>query len=106
MYFCRTALLLSSQIYTITNKMEQNTTAPPTLRDVYERLGPRNQAVNDTLNLLKGRGIKVSKNGIYQTIEGRSNRREVVEAFLETAEAELQRRKDVQERINQLATAE
>ena len=94
---------MTPQIYNITNKMEQNTTQGPTLRDVYNRLGPRNQSVRDTLQRLADKGIKVSRASVYQTIEGRSNRREVVDAFLEAAEAEFARREQTQERISQLA---
>lgn len=86
--------------------MDGNTTVERTLMDVFKRLGEGNTAVTDTLKLLTDRGVKCSRNSVYQTIHGRSSKREVVEAFLETAEAEFQRRKDVQERISQLATAE
>ena len=84
--------------------MEDNTTNPTILREVYDRLGPRNQSINDTLQLLASRGIKVSRASVYQTIAGRSQRREVVEAFLEVAEAELERRRQVEQRAARLIT--
>ena len=86
--------------------MEHNTSATPTLRDIYDRLGPRNQSVKDVLKLLTDRGIKASRAGIYQTIHGRSQRREVVEAFLEVAEAEFTRRRQAGERTRQLAASQ
>ena len=85
--------------------MEDNTTStPPILREVYDRLGPRNPSINDTLKLLASRGLKVSRACVYQTIAGRSQRREVVEAFLEVAEAELVRRRQVEQRAACLIT--
>lgn len=94
--------VLVPQNYIITSKMEDNTTKEPTpagaLGEVYKRLGTRNNAVQDTLNLLTHRGLKASRASVYETIHGRSHRREIVEAFLEVAEAEFARRQQVEER--------
>ncbi|SDY57083.1 MULTISPECIES: hypothetical protein [Hymenobacter] len=82
--------------------MEQEAKKTGQLREIYERLGKRNQSVNDTLKLLKSRGVKASRASIYQTIDGRSNRREVVEAFMEVAEAELARRRQLEKRATRI----
>ena len=82
--------------------MEHNTTKSGALREVYERLGKRNQSVGDTLRLLTERGIKASRASIYQTIDGRSSRREIVDAFLEVAETEFARRRQIEERASRL----
>ena len=82
--------------------MEDNTTSSPILREIYDQLGPRNQSVNDTLKLLSGKGVKASRASIYQTIAGRSQRREIVEAFLEVAEVEFERRRQVEQRATRL----
>lgn len=103
MYYCgRCPVDAYCKYNTLQTNMEHNTTPPATLRDLYERLGPRNPSVNDTLKLLEARGIKASRAGIYQTIAGRSSRREVVEAFLEVAEAEFERRRQVEQRATRL----
>lgn len=87
---------------TLQTNMEDITTPVNKLRNLYDLLGPRNPSVNDTLRLLEARGIKASRASIYQTIAGRSRRREVVEAFLEVAEAEITRRREVEERASRL----
>ena len=103
MYYCEGCLTcIHCKYNTLQTNIEHNTTSANKLRDLYDRLGPRNPSVNDTLKLLESRGIKASRASIYQTIAGRSRRREVVEAFLEVAEAEFERRRQVEQRANRL----
>ncbi len=51
---------------------------------------------------LRAEGVKISQSALYQAVAGRSHRKEVVEAFLEVAEAEFARRREVDERARQL----
>jgi hypothetical protein len=82
--------------------MEQNTNSPTEFQQILQRLGTGNTVVRDTIQLLAERGIKVSRSAMYQALDGRSNRKELIEAFLETAEAELERRRQVRERAARL----
>ncbi|GGG35409.1 hypothetical protein [Hymenobacter glacieicola] len=82
--------------------MGQNTNEPTEFQQILQRLGTGNTVVRDTITLLAGRGLKVSRSAMYQALDGRSNRRELIEAFLETAEAEIERRRQVRERATRL----
>ncbi|MBG8553978.1 hypothetical protein [Hymenobacter guriensis] len=82
--------------------MEQNTNSPTEFQQILQRLGTGNTVVRDTIQLLAQRGVKVSRSAMYQALDGRSNRKELIEAFLETAEAELERRRQVRERAARL----
>ncbi|GAB2778081.1 hypothetical protein HNQ93_001706 [Hymenobacter luteus] len=82
--------------------MEQNTNEPTEFQQILQRLGTGNTVVRDTIALLAERGLKVSRSAMYQALDGRSNRRELIEAFLETAEAEFERRRQVRERAARL----
>jgi hypothetical protein len=82
--------------------MEQNTNSPTEFQQILQRLGTGNTVVRDTIQLLAERGIKVSRSAMYQALDGRSNRKELIEAFLETAEAELERRRQVRKRAARL----
>ncbi|SHK70669.1 hypothetical protein [Hymenobacter psychrotolerans] len=82
--------------------MEQNTNSPTEFQQILQRLGTGNTVVRDTIQLLAERGVKVSRSAMYQALDGRSNRKELIEAFLETAEAELERRRQVRERAARL----
>ena len=72
------------------------------LQLVLQKLGGKNTVVQETLAKLKATGIKTSKSALYQTIAGRSHKKELVDAFLEVAEGEFARRREVTERARQL----
>lgn len=82
--------------------MEQNTKEPTEFQQILQRMGTGNTVVRDTIQLLAERGVKVSKSAMYQALDGRSNRKELIEAFLETAEVEFERRRQVRERAARL----
>lgn len=82
--------------------MEQTEKEPTVLQLVLQKLGGKNTVVRDTLTKLQENGIKISQSALYQAIAGRSHRKEVVEVFLEVAEAEFARRRGVEERARQL----
>jgi hypothetical protein len=82
--------------------MEPNEKEATPLQLILQKLGKKNTVVQDTLTKLRGAGIKISQSALYQAIAGRSHRKEVVDAFLEVAEAEFTRRREVDERARQL----
>lgn len=87
----------------IHTNMDRNTKEPTELQKVLERLGPGQTVVKDAIAALAGQGIKVSRSAMYQVVNGRSGRKELVEAFLVAAEAEHNRRELVKERTAKIA---
>lgn len=83
--------------------MNRNTKEPTELQKVLERLGPDQSVVKDAIAALSEQGIKVSRSDMYQVVNGRSGRRELVEAFLTAAETEHNRRELVKERSAKIA---
>jgi len=83
--------------------MDRNTKEPTELQKVLERLGPGQSVVKDAIAALSEQGIKVSRSTMYQVVNGRSGRKELVEAFLTAAEAEHNRRELVKERSAKIA---
>jgi len=83
--------------------MDRNTKEPTELQKVLERLGPGQTVVKDAIAALAEQGIKVSRSAMYQVVNGRSGRKELVEAFLVAAEAEHNRRELVKERTAKIA---
>ena len=75
------------------------------LQLVLQKLGGNNTVVQDTLTCLLAAGIKTSRSALYQAIAGRSHRKELVDTFLEVAEAEFTRRRQVEDRARQLVAA-
>ncbi|NVO84270.1 hypothetical protein [Hymenobacter terrestris] len=82
--------------------MENNGKTPTSLQLVLQKLGGKSSIMRDTLDRLQERGIKSSKSTLYQAIAGRTHRQELVEVFLELAEEEFERRRQVEERARQL----
>lgn len=82
--------------------MEQNGKEPTPFQLILQKLGKKNTVVQDTMTKLRAEGVKISQSALYQAVAGRSHRKEVVEAFLEVAEAEFARRREVDERARQL----
>lgn len=82
--------------------MEPNGKDATPMQLILQKLGGNNTVVQDTLTKLAESGIKSSRSAVYQAIAGRSHRKEVVDTFLETAEAEFARRRQVAERARQM----
>ncbi|WP_210521341.1 hypothetical protein [Hymenobacter terricola] len=82
--------------------MEQNEKEPTPLQLVLQKLGAKNTVVQETLAKLSDAGIKVSRSTIYQAIAGSNTRPEVAETFMQVAEAEFTRRRELAERARQL----
>ena len=83
--------------------MEQNTKERTELQKVLDKLGPGQTVVKDAIAALAEQGITVGTSTMYQVVNGRSGRKELVEAFLTAAEAETQRREIVKQRAAKLA---
>lgn len=83
--------------------MERNTKETTELQKVLERLGPGQSVVKDAIASLAVHGINISKSAMYQVINGRSGKKELVEAFLVAAEAEHARRELVKQRTAKIA---
>lgn len=83
--------------------MEQNTKERTELQKVLDKLGPGQTVVKDAIAALAEQGITVGTSTMYQVVNGRSGRKELVEAFLTAAEAETQRRELVRQRAAKLA---
>ncbi|MET4104741.1 hypothetical protein [Hymenobacter sp. UYP22] len=82
--------------------MEQKEKKPGVLQQVLQKLGRRHSVIADTLTRLQDRGIKLSQSRLYQIIADDGARKEVADTFLEVAEEEFARRRQVQERARQL----
>ena len=82
--------------------MESNEKEATPLQLVLQKLGAKNTVVQDTLVKLTAAGIKISRSTIYQAIAGSNTRPEVAETFLQVAEAEFTRRREVAERARQI----
>ncbi|UOQ51725.1 hypothetical protein [Hymenobacter cellulosivorans] len=85
--------------------MEPKEKEPTALQKVLQKLGGKHTVVRDTLARLQEKSIKISQSALYQTIAGRSHSKEIVDVFLEVAEAEFERRRQVEERARQLLGA-
>lgn len=83
--------------------MEQNIKERTELQKVLDKLGPGQTVVKDAIAALAEQGIMVGTSTMYQVVNGRSGRKELVEAFLTAAEAETQRRELVRQRAARLA---
>lgn len=83
-------------------KFQGITKETTSLQRVLEKLGPGQSVVKDAIAALAEQNIHVSKSAIYQVVNGRSSRRELVEAFLAAAEAETHRRELVELRAAKL----
>ena len=78
--------------------------APPaTLRDIFTKLGPRNNSVRLVVANLAARGIPYTTSAVYQVLQGRVKNSVITEEFLNVAETEFQRRRDIEARTRSLA---
>ena len=87
----------------ITTKSPTSSEKEPTLRDLYDRMGPRNGIAGRVVTKLAAEGISVSVSTVFNVIYGRSSHPDVTEAFLTVVAAEKQRRADVAARTKALA---
>lgn len=75
----------------------------PTLRDLYDRMGPRNGMAGRVVVHLAAEGISVAVSTVFNVIYGRSSHPAVTDAFLTVVATEKQRRADVAARTKALA---
>ena len=75
----------------------------PTLRDLYDRMGPRNGIPGRVVAHLATQGISVAVSTVFNVIYGRSSHPAITDAFLTVVAAEKQRRADVAARTKALA---
>ncbi|UOQ80986.1 hypothetical protein [Hymenobacter sp. 5414T-23] len=85
--------------------MKEKEKEPTPMRKVLERLGQKSSVVQATLARLHERGVKASMSLVYKTINGEVQRHDVAETFLEVAEEEFARRRQLEDRARQLAEA-
>ncbi len=81
----------------------QEDTKPATLRDIFRKLGTRNSSVRQVVDNLAARNILYTTSAVYQVIQGRVKNSVITEEFLNVAEAEFQRRRDLEARTQTLA---
>jgi len=86
-----------------TTKSSLNSVKEPTLRDLYDRMGPRNGIAGRVVAQLAAAGISVVVSTVFNVIYGRSSHPAVTDAFLTVVAAEKQRRADVAARTKALA---
>ena len=86
-----------------TTKSSINSVKEPTLRDLYDRMGPRNGIAGRVVAQLAAAGISVVVSTVFNVIYGRSSHAAVTDAFLTVVAAEKQRRADVAARTKALA---
>ena len=87
----------------LTTKSPTSSDKEPTLRDLYDRMGPRNGIAGRVVAHLAAEGISVAVSTVFNVIYGRSSHAAVTDAFLTVVAAEKQRRADVAARTKALA---
>ena len=87
----------------ITTKSPISSEKEPTLRDLYDRMGPRNGIAGRVVAQLAAAGTSVAVSTVFNVIYGRSSHPAVTDAFLTVVAAEKQRRADVAARTKALA---
>ena len=86
-----------------TKDILQSSEPVPTLRDLYDRLGPRNGIAARVVAHLAAAGTSVALSTVFNVIYGRSNHAAITDAFLTVVAAEKVRRADVAARTRALA---
>lgn len=71
------------------------------LQQLGRKLG-RNTLIADTLVRLREKGIKVSPSMVYKVVAGGIHREDIALAYMEVAEEEISRRRELDERAQQL----
>ena len=87
----------------LTTKFPTSSDKEPTLRDLYDRMGPRNGIAGRVVAHLAAEGISVAISTVFNVIYGRSSHAAITDAFLTVVAAEKQRRADVIARTKALA---
>ena len=87
----------------ITIKSPTSSESEPTLRDLYDRMGPRNGIAGRVVAQLAAEGVSVAVSTVFNVIYGRSSHPAVTDAFLTVVAVEKQRRADVAARTKALA---
>ncbi|UYZ60214.1 hypothetical protein [Hymenobacter latericus] len=82
--------------------MEQPAKEPTLFQQILRSLPRKNGVVEETIRRLAQKGISITTSGIYQLLNGRSSRPEVIEVFLEVAEEAKDRQRQIQERAQKL----
>ena len=75
----------------------------PTLRDLYDRMGPRTGLAARVVAHLAAAGTTVALSTVFNVIYGRSSHPLITDAFLTVVAAEKQRRADIAARTQALA---
>jgi len=90
----------------ITNnrQVKDNSEQPPTLFQVYKKLGERNRAAKTVVERLAAKGVTVAPSTVYNVIYGRSGRADITEEFLNVATEMLAHAKELQARTAALAS--
>lgn len=71
------------------------------LQQLSRKLG-RNTLVADTMTLLHNKGIKASASMVYKVVAGDAHREDIATTFMQVAEEEIARRKQLNDRARQL----
>lgn len=87
----------------ITKDIPESSDSVPTLRDIYDRMGPRNGIAARVVAHLATAGTSVALSTVFNVIYGRSNHAAITDAFLTVVAAEKERRADVAARTKALA---
>ena len=87
----------------LTTKSPTSSEPAPTLRDLYDRMGPRNGIAGRVVAHLAAEGVSVAVSTVFNVIYGRSSHAAITDAFLTVVAAEKQRRADVIARTKALA---
>ena len=87
-----------------TKRIPENSEQTPTLRTLYDRMGPRNGLAARVVEHLAAVGTAVAVSTVFNVIYGRSNHAAITEAFLTVVAAEQERRADIAARTWALAS--
>lgn len=87
----------------LTKNIPESSESAPTLRDLYNQMGPRNGLAAHVVEHLSAIGTTVALSTVFNVIYGRSSHPVITDAFLTVVAAEKQRRADVAARTRALA---
>ncbi len=87
----------------LTKRIPEASEPTPTLRTLYDRMGPRNGLAARVVEHLAAAGTTVAVSTVFNVIYGRSNHAAITDAFLTVVAAEQERRADVAARTRALA---
>lgn len=87
----------------LTKKNPPSSEPTPTLRSLYNQMGPRNGLAARVVEHLAAAGTTVALSTVFNVIYGRSHHPAITDAFLTVVATEKQRRADVAARTRALA---